>query len=87
LAEINDLKATAQAFGWDAIKSGSWFNQFLGACLTGYQERVMEQGGEAYLRDKYPGLPTEAIAGKLCELGRVCKVRQAPAARSLLRPA
>lgn len=68
LSEINDLKATAQAFGWDAIKSGSWFNQFLGACLKGYQERVMEQGGEAYLRDKYPGLPTEAIAGKLCEL-------------------
>jgi hypothetical protein len=36
LAEINDLKATAQAFGWDAIKSGSWFNDFLLACLRGY---------------------------------------------------
>lgn len=68
LAEINDLKATAQAFGWDAIKSGSWFNQFLSACLTSYHERVMQQGGEAYLRGKYPGLPTEAIAGKLCEM-------------------
>lgn len=32
------------------------------------QERVIEQGGEAWLRSKYPGLPTEAIAGKLCEL-------------------
>jgi tellurite resistance protein len=68
LAEINDLKATAQAFGWDAIKDGSWFNQFLAACLSGYHERVIQQGGEAYLRGKYPGLPTEAVAGKLCEM-------------------
>jgi tellurite resistance protein len=68
LAEINDLKATAQAFGWEAIKDGSWFNQFLTACLSGYHKRVMQQGGETYLRGKYPGLPTEAIAGKLCEL-------------------
>lgn len=68
LAEINDLKATAQAFGWDAIKDGSWFNQFLAACLSGYHERVIQQGGEAYLRGKYPGLPTEALAGKLCEM-------------------
>ncbi len=68
LAEINDLKATAQAFGWDTIKEGSWFNQFLTACLSGYHERVMQQGGEAYLRGKYPGLPTEAVAGKLCEM-------------------
>lgn len=68
LAEINDLKATAQAFGWDAIKDGSWFNQFLTACLSGYHERIIQQGGEAYLRGKYPGLPTEAVAGKLCEM-------------------
>ena len=68
LAEINDLKATAQAFGWDALKTGSWFNQFLHACLSSYHERVMQQGGEAYLRSKYPGLPTEAVAGKLCEM-------------------
>jgi hypothetical protein len=68
LAEINDLRATVQAFGWEAIKSGSWFNQFLGACLNGYQTRVIEQGGEAWLREKYPGLPTDAIAARLCEL-------------------
>jgi hypothetical protein len=68
LAEINDLKATAQAFGWEAIQDGSWFNQFLTGCLSGYHERVMRQGGEAYLRGKYPGLPIEAVAGKLCEL-------------------
>jgi tellurite resistance protein len=68
LAEINDLKATAQAFGWEAIKDGSWFNQFLTACLSGYHERVIQQGGEAFLRGKYPGLPTEAVAAKLCEM-------------------
>lgn len=54
LAEINDLKATAQAFGWQAIKNGNWFNQFLMACLSGYHERVIQQGSEAYLRGKYP---------------------------------
>lgn len=68
VTEINDLKTTAQAFGWDAIKSGSWFNQFLGACLSSYHERVMQQGGDQYLHSKYPGLPTEAVAGKLCEM-------------------
>ena len=68
LAEIDDLKKTAQAFGWEQIKNGSWFNQFLNACLKGYHERVIQQGGEAYLRSKYPGLPTEAVAGKLCEM-------------------
>ena len=29
---------------------------------------MIDQGGAAYLRGKYPGLPTDAIAGKLCEL-------------------
>lgn len=28
----------------------------------------MEQGRSAYLRGKYPGLSTDAIAGKLCDL-------------------
>ena len=68
LAEINDLKETAQAFGLEKIKNGSWFNQFLTACLKSYHERVIKKGGEAYLRSKYPGLPTEAIASKLCEM-------------------
>jgi len=67
-AEINDLKDTARSFGIDAIKDGSWFNEFLASCLKGYHERVMKQGGEAYLRNKYPGLPTDAVAGKLCQL-------------------
>ncbi len=68
LTEINDLQATAQSFGWEKIKSGSWFNGFLVSCLGSYQKRVIEQGGEAWLREKYPGLPTEAIASKLCDL-------------------
>jgi len=66
--EINDLKATARSFKIDAIKDGSWFNEFLASCLKGYHERVMKQGGEAYLRNKYSGLPTDAVAGKLCQL-------------------
>jgi len=67
-AEINDLKDTAKAFGIDAITDGSWFNEFLSSCLKGYHERVMKQGGEAYLRNKYPGRPTHTVARELCQL-------------------
>jgi hypothetical protein len=38
------------------------------SCLSSYDRKVMEQGGATYLRGKYPGLPTDAIAGQLCEL-------------------
>ena len=68
LQEIADLKETVQSFGVQAIKDGSWFNNFLRSCLSSYERKVMEQGGAAYLRGKYPGLPTDAVAGKLCEL-------------------
>ncbi len=68
LQEIADLKETVQSFGVQAIKDGSWFNKFLKSCLGSYERKVMEQGGAAYLRGKYPGLPIDAIAGKLCEL-------------------
>lgn len=68
LEEIADLKTTVQSFGFQAIKDGSWFGKFLKSCLSSYERKVMEQGGAAFLRGKYPGLPTDAIAGKLCEL-------------------
>ncbi|WP_411877262.1 hypothetical protein [Vulcanococcus limneticus] len=67
-AELADLKQTAQSFGLQAIKDGTWFAKFIQSCLSSYDRKVMEQGGAAYLRGKYPGLPTDAIAGKLCEL-------------------
>ena len=68
IAEINDLQTTAKSFGVEKIKNGSWFNEFLMSCLESYQKRILEKGGEAWLRDKYPGLPTDAIAAKLCDL-------------------
>jgi hypothetical protein len=68
LAEFADLKETAKSFGFQAIKDGTWFAKFMQSCLSSYDRKVAEQGGAAYLRDKYPGLPTDAIAGKLCEL-------------------
>jgi len=68
LAELADLKETVNSFGFQAIKDGSWFAKFIQSCLSSYDQRVMQQGGAAYLRAKYPGLPTDAIAGKLCEL-------------------
>ena len=68
LAELADLKETVNSFGFQAIKDGSWFAKFIQSCLSSYDRRVMQQGGAAYLRAKYPGLPTDAIAGKLCEL-------------------
>jgi hypothetical protein len=68
LAELADLKETVNSFGFQAIKDGSWFAKFIQSCLSSYDQRVMQQGGAAYLHAKYPGLPTDAIAGKLCEL-------------------
>ncbi len=68
LSEMNDLKETAQSFGMQSIKDGSWFSRFTKSCLSSYHNRVMEQGGVSFLRGKYPGLPTDAIASKLCEL-------------------
>ncbi len=68
LQEFADLKHTVQSFGVQAIKDGTWFNKFLMSCLGSYDTRVMEQGGATYLRGKFPGLPSDAIAGKLCEL-------------------
>lgn len=52
LAEISDLKETAQAFGFEVFKKGTWFTDFLKSCLSSYEERMMAQGGAAYLRGK-----------------------------------
>ena len=68
LSEFADLKATVEGFGLEAFKDGTWFSQFLKGCLSSYDRRVMQEGGVDFLRSKYPGLPTDAIAGKLCEL-------------------
>ena len=57
LAEVSDLKETAKSFGLQAIKDGTWFAKFMTSCLSSYDRKVMEQGGAAYLRGKYPGLP------------------------------
>lgn len=68
LVELSDLKEAVQAFGIQSIKDGTWFTKFLQSCLTSYEQKISEQGGVAYLREKYPGLPTDAVAAKLCEL-------------------
>ncbi|MBE9155163.1 TerB family tellurite resistance protein [Cyanobium sp. LEGE 06113] len=68
LQEMADLKNTVQSFGVQAIKDGTWFNKFVNSCLGSYERKVMGKGGAAYLQGKYPGLPTDAIASKLCEL-------------------
>ncbi|MFN9917352.1 MAG: hypothetical protein ACK53L_32495, partial [Pirellulaceae bacterium] len=47
LAEISDLKDTAQAFGFQSIKDGTWFLQFIKACLSSYEQRMRDQGGAA----------------------------------------
>ena len=67
-SELEDLKVAAEAFGIQRIRDGSWFNEFVASCLRGYNTRIMDQGGAAYLRAKYPGLPADAVAEKLCEL-------------------
>ena len=69
LSEISELKET-QSFDLNEIKDGSWFPKFVEHVLRSYHDKIMANGGEAYLRDKYPGLPTDAIASKLCEMAQ-----------------
>jgi hypothetical protein len=38
LAEISDLKETAQAFGFEAIKNGTWFAAVMKSCLNSYED-------------------------------------------------
>lgn len=66
--EIDELKAVAGAFGVKRIKDGSWFNEFIRAMLDTYAQKIIDGGGVAFFRRKYPGLTQEQIAVKLCDL-------------------
>lgn len=66
--EIEDLKAIAASFGLERIRDGTWFNEFIQAMLASYAARIIEGGGVDFFRVKYPGLTSDQIAGKLCEL-------------------
>lgn len=66
--ELEELKAVASAFGPERIRDGSWFNEFLHAMLDTYSRRIIEGGGIALFRKKYPGMTQKEIAEKLCDL-------------------
>jgi hypothetical protein len=66
--ELEDLKKMAVAFGPARLRDGTWFNEFVHAMLSSYDEKIIKAGGVEYFRKKYPGLTQDAIAEKLCTL-------------------
>jgi uncharacterized tellurite resistance protein B-like protein len=66
--EIEDLKATAAAFGPARLRDGTWFEEFVRAMLKSYAEEIIAKGGVKFFRRKYPGLTQDAIVDKLCDL-------------------
>ncbi len=66
--ELEDLKAVAAAFGPTRLRDGTWFAEFIRAMLASYSEEIIKKGGAAFFRQKYPGLPQDAIVDKLGDL-------------------
>jgi uncharacterized tellurite resistance protein B-like protein len=66
--ELEDLKKMAVAFGPARLRDGTWFNEFVYAMLSSYDEKIIKAGGVEYFHKKYPGLTRDAIAEKLCTL-------------------
>lgn len=67
-AEIERLKELVNAFSWQEIKEGDWFNKVVQYMLKSYAEEIMAQGGVEFFRKKYPGETIEMIAQRLCSL-------------------
>jgi uncharacterized tellurite resistance protein B-like protein len=66
--ELEDLKKMAVSFGPARLRDGTWFNEFVHAMLSSYDEKIIKAGGVEYFRKKYPGQTQDAIAEKLCTL-------------------
>ncbi len=66
LADLEDLKAQAQAADVADLKSGAWFAKLLRMAMETYAREV---NAEFFLR-KYPGLPADAIADRRIELAQ-----------------
>lgn len=57
--ELRDLKEFAHTLTGDDVKSGNWFSKLLTHALQAYTAKV----DAAYFKQKYPGLPADAVVG------------------------
>jgi hypothetical protein len=64
--EIDGVRAFANSTNAASLKSGDWFASLLRHALDTYSKTV----SIAYFRDKYPGLPADAIAARRIELAQ-----------------
>lgn len=56
-AELGRLQRLARGLRLDEVRDGTWFSRMLKHTLDGYVDTV----DAAYFRDKYPGLPADAV--------------------------
>lgn len=56
-AELGRLQRLARGLRLDEVRDGTWFSRLLKQFLDAYADKV----DAAYLRDKYPGLPVDAV--------------------------
>ena len=61
---IDDRRATATGYTIDDIKTGGWFVRFLHHCIETYSEKVNAE----YFKEKYPGLPPDAVVARQIDL-------------------
>lgn len=64
--EIDGLRPMAKATSAEQLKSGEWFATLLRHALDTYSKTVSIE----YFRNKYPGLPADAIAARRIELAQ-----------------
>lgn len=64
--ELNGVRSFAKATSAASLKNGDWFASLLRHALDTYSKTV----SIAYFRDKYPGLPADAIAARRIELAQ-----------------
>lgn len=56
--QVEEVKEFVEDLSLDDLRTGDWFTKLLGFALSSYHRQVNAD----YFRDKYPGLPPDAIA-------------------------
>jgi uncharacterized protein (DUF697 family) len=65
-AEFEEARVAAAGLDPASISDGTWFTTVIRLMLESYADKVVRGGGVGYFRKRYPGLPRDQIAEKLC---------------------
>ena len=64
--DINGMKEEAKNYTAEEIRSGAWFARFIRFVLDRYAKKVDAK----YFRDKYPGLPADAVIDRRIDIAK-----------------